>query len=50
MSWFKRIPHRYPPVTPIAAPHRPSPAADHAQQKAKESGPTAKQKSSKNTH
>ena len=36
MSWFKRIPHRYPPATSISIPHRTSPAAELALEKAKE--------------
>jgi hypothetical protein len=36
MSWFKRIPHRYPPATSISVPHRTSPAAELALEKAKE--------------
>ena len=39
MSWFKRIPHRYPPQTPASAPHRTSPATDRALEQAKEIGP-----------
>ena len=49
MSWFKRIPHRYPPVAPVAAPYKTSPATDHAQEKAKETGPKSNTKSSKKT-
>jgi hypothetical protein len=50
MSWFKRIPHKHPPVAPAAVPYRTSPATDHAREKAKESGPTVKTKSPKKTH
>jgi hypothetical protein len=39
MSWFKRIPHRYPPTTPAPAPYRSSPATDRALEQAKEIGP-----------
>ena len=39
MSWFKRIPHRYPPQMPPIAPHRTSPASDRALEEAKEIGP-----------
>ena len=41
MSWFKRIPHRYPPVTPAPIPHRTSPATDRALEQAKEIGPSS---------
>ena len=39
MSWFKRIPHRYPPTTPAPTPYRSSPAAEQALERAKEMGP-----------
>jgi hypothetical protein len=39
MSWFKRIPHRYPPTTPAPTPHRSSPATDLALEQAKKIGP-----------
>jgi hypothetical protein len=39
MSWFKRIPHRYPPSTPAPVPHRTSPVGEKAKEKAKETGP-----------
>jgi hypothetical protein len=39
MSWFKRIPHKYPPAIPAPAPYRSSPAVDRAREKAKESAP-----------
>jgi hypothetical protein len=39
MSWFKRIPHRYPPATPAPTPYRSSPATDRALEQAKENGP-----------
>jgi hypothetical protein len=41
MSWFKRIPHRYPPQTPAPTPHRTSPATDRALEEAKENGPSS---------
>ena len=44
MSWFKRIPHRHPPVAPVPAPYKTSPAAEHAREKAKETGPKTKLK------
>jgi hypothetical protein len=50
MSWFKRIPHRHPPVAPVAAPYKTSPAAEHAREKAKETGPKATSKLPKKTH
>lgn len=37
MSWFKRIPHKHPPATPVTAPYRSSPAGERAMEKAKES-------------
>ena len=47
MSWFKRIPHRY-PLTPSApAPYRSSPAIDLALEKAKEVRPKSRKKSVK---
>ena len=39
MSWFKRKPLRYPSTPRPAAPHRSSPAAEKAKQKAKEHAP-----------
>jgi hypothetical protein len=39
MSWFKRIPHRYPPATTAPTPYRSSPATDRALEQAKEIGP-----------
>ena len=39
MSWFKRIPHRYPPTTSVHTPYRSSPAIDRAIEQAKEIGP-----------
>jgi hypothetical protein len=50
MSWFKRIPHKYPPVVPVTAPYKTSPAAEHAQEKAKQTGPNANPKLPKKTH
>ena len=40
MSWFKRKPQRYPPAPHHTPPHRTSPAAERAKQKAKEYAPT----------
>ena len=39
MSWFKRIPHKHPPVPVATAPHRTSPATDRALEEAKETSP-----------
>jgi hypothetical protein len=39
MSWFKRIPHKYPPAPSVTAPHRSSPATDRALEEAKETRP-----------
>jgi hypothetical protein len=47
MSWFKRIPHKYPPATFTPAPYRSSPAIDRALEKAKESAPTRSNKNVK---
>jgi len=45
MSWFKRIPHRYPPASP--APHRTSPATDRALEEAKLLSPKVRKKTVK---
>jgi hypothetical protein len=42
MSWFKRKPHRYPPAPHVPAPHRSSPVAEKAKEKAKENAATPK--------
>jgi hypothetical protein len=47
MSWFKRIPHRYPPVTPAPTPYRTSPAIDKAMEEAKLLSPKTRKKSVK---
>ena len=47
MSWFKRIPHRYPPQTPASAPHRTSPATDRALEEAKLLSPKPRKKTVK---
>ena len=39
MSWFKRIPPRYPPKSTAPTPYRSSPAIDRAREQAKEIGP-----------
>ena len=39
MSWFKRIPHKHPPVPVATAPYRTSPATDRALEEAKETRP-----------
>ena len=38
MSWFKRIPPRYPPKPAVTTPYRSSPAVDLALEQAKEIG------------
>lgn len=48
MSWFKRIPHRYPPATPAPAPYRSSPATDRALEQSKENGPKKQPKNKTN--
>jgi len=47
MSWFKRLPHRYPPATSAPMPHRSSPAAELALEKAKETGSKPRKKTVK---
>ena len=47
MSWFKRIPHRYPPANTAPTPYRSSPATDRALEQAKESRPESSKKSVK---
>ena len=47
MSWFKRIPHRYPPTTSVHTPYRSSPAIDRAIEEAKETRPKSRKKSVK---
>ena len=39
MSWFKRIPPRYPPKPAVTTPYKTSPATDLALEQAKEIGP-----------
>jgi hypothetical protein len=47
MSWFKRIPHRYPPAPPASAPHRTSPATDRALEESKLLAPKSRKKTVK---
>lgn len=47
MSWFKRIPHRYPPTTAAPTPYRSSPATDLALEQAKATRPKSRKKSVK---
>jgi alkyl sulfatase BDS1-like metallo-beta-lactamase superfamily hydrolase len=47
MSWFKRIPHRYPPAPPASTPHRTSPATDRALEESKSLGPKTRKKTVK---
>jgi hypothetical protein len=47
MSWFKRIPHRYPPATSATTPYRSSPATDRALEKSKLLGPKPRKKTVK---
>jgi hypothetical protein len=47
MSWFKRLPHRYPPATSAPMPHRSSPAIDRALEEAKEVRPKSRKKTVK---
>jgi hypothetical protein len=47
MSWFKRIPHRYPPAPSIPALYRSSPAIDRALEEAKEVRPKSRKKTVK---
>ena len=47
MSWFKQIPHRYPPATPASAPHRTSPATDRALEESKLLAPKSRKKTVK---
>ena len=47
MSWFKRIPHRYPPAPSAPTPYRSSPAVDLALEKAKEVRPKSRKKTVK---
>jgi len=41
MSWFKRIPPRYPPKPAVTTPYKTSPATDLALEQAKEIGPSS---------
>ena len=47
MSWFRRIPPRYPPASSAPAPARFSPASELAMEQAKKTGVSAKKKAKK---